>query len=58
MTFPVAGKHGMVVSGQDLALEMLKNSGNAAVDAAVTAAFIMSGSRMNSSPKKDSVPIP
>ncbi len=44
LTHPVAGKHGMVVTGQDLAtqagLEMLKNGG-IAIDAAVTAAFVM-----------------
>lgn len=44
LTHPIAAKHGMIVTGQDLAtqagLEMLKNGGNA-IDAAVTAAFVM-----------------
>lgn len=42
--FPVEGKHAMVVTGQELAtreaLEVLKKGGNA-VDAAVTASFVM-----------------
>ncbi|HOW54497.1 MAG TPA: gamma-glutamyltransferase [Syntrophorhabdaceae bacterium] len=44
IAFPVQGKHSMVVTGQDLAtkaaLKVLKKGGNA-VDAAVTAAFVM-----------------
>jgi len=45
LDFPVQGKHGMVVTGQELAtmtaIDVLKQGGNA-VDAAVTAAFVMS----------------
>ncbi len=45
LAYPIQGKSGMVVTGQDLAtragLEVLKEGGNA-VDAAVTAAFVMS----------------
>ena len=44
LAYPVGARHGMVVTGQDLAtregLEVLKKGGNA-VDAAVTAAFVM-----------------
>ncbi len=44
LAFPVQGKKGMVVTGQGLAtraaVDVLKNGGNA-VDAAVTAAFVM-----------------
>jgi len=44
IAFPVQGKQGMVVTGQELAtraaLDVLKQGGNA-VDAAVTAAFVM-----------------
>ena len=44
LAFPVQGKNGMVVTGQELAtraaLDVMKGGGNA-VDAAVTAAFVM-----------------
>jgi gamma-glutamyltranspeptidase / glutathione hydrolase len=44
ISFPVEGRHAMVVTGQELAtaeaVSVLKNGGNA-VDAAVTAAFVM-----------------